>query len=219
MLTLRFLQAKASEATARRLGKLPSKYQATSETDSEDEREERMKRAADNARPKEKKANNAWPREMQAKYPWPRPPFPFADKERDEMTPEELLEDNAKRDAYVDAMGFPELRPVSAEALAWDASDEVLLAEMTSLIEDDIQASKVMQQILLHRRELGMDGGVQENPYFQPMVEKFASVGINFDPYNPEAIHPMPGFWEEECGEEGGDEDGHGQEEKGSKSG
>ena len=134
------------------------------------------------------------------------------------MTEEELQEDAAKRIAYVTAMGFPEIRGPSEEAMALDASDEVLLAEFTRLIEDDIQASKVCQQILLHRRELGMDGGVQENPYFQPLVEKFARMGICFDPHNPEAIHEIPG-WEEQQEGEGEGEEGAGQEEKGSKSG
>ena len=134
------------------------------------------------------------------------------------MTEEERLEDIARREAYVTAMGFPEIRGPSAESLALDAPNEVLLAELTRLVKDDIQASKVFQQILLHRRELGMDGGVQENPYFPDMIERFARNGIVFDPHNPEAIHEMPG-WEERQEGEGEDEEGAGQEEKGSKSG
>ena len=133
------------------------------------------------------------------------------------MTPEELVEDKARRDAYVAAMGFPKIKELSPEALAWDASNEVMLAEVTRLVEDHIQASKVFQQILLHRRELGMDGGVQENPFFAPMVENCARHGIKLDPYNPEAHEEIPG-WEEEQEGEGEDEEGDGQEEKGSKS-
>ena len=134
------------------------------------------------------------------------------------MTPEELKADRAKREAYVDAMGFPEIRGPSAESMALDAPDEVIISEFARLLKDDIQASKVMHQIILHRRELGLDGGIQENPYFPEMVKKFASMGINFDPYNPEAIHAIPG-WREAQKAKREAEEGDGQEEKGSKSG
>lgn len=127
------------------------------------------------------------------------------------MTKEELQADTAKRNAYIDAMGFPELKPPSAEAMAMDAPPEVIAAEIKRLIRAHGQGLQTFRNILGHRRELGMDGGVRENPHLTQLMQELATIDADEDDEG--------GEYEEEEDEEEELEMGQGNESLGKGSG
>lgn len=119
------------------------------------------------------------------------------------MTMEELTIDNAERHAYAVKMGFPDFAPLSQEAMAQDAPKEVVLAELMRLLTTHNQSLETFKNILLHRRELGLDGGhVERNEYIEKWEADMAAIGINdgIDSDDEDGEYEGEGEGEEEVG-------------------